>query len=111
MRTLDTLFGSTEKSTSIPLSQSLKSQSPSSSSFLSFETTLNSSLISKEITRNLQIRLDEINQQCIITKNVKMNKNVFTYDYLCYLSICRYIQLLLDGLGKMNASNQIAQTI
>ena len=43
--------------------------------------------------------------------NVKMNKNVFTYDYLRHLSIRRYIQLLLDGLGKMNASNQIAQTI
>ena len=40
-----------------------------------------------------------------------MNKNVFIYDYLCHLSICRYIQLLLDGLGKMNASNQITQTI
>ncbi len=64
MRTLDTLFGSTEKSISIPLPQSLKSQSPSLSPFLSSETTLNSSLISKEITRNLQICLDEINQQC-----------------------------------------------
>ena len=40
-----------------------------------------------------------------------MNKNVFIYDYLCYLSICKYIQLILDGLGKMNANNQIAQTI
>ena len=64
MRTLDTLFGSTEKLTSIPLPQLLKLQSPSPSPFLSFEITLNSSLISKEITRNLQICLDEINQQC-----------------------------------------------
>ena len=40
-----------------------------------------------------------------------MNKNVFIYDYLCYLSICRYIQLILDGLGKINVSNQIVQTI
>ena len=111
MRTLDTLFRSTEKSTSMPLPQSLKLQSPSSSPFLSFETTPNSSLISKEITRNLQIRLDEINQQCTVTKNVKMNKNVFTYDYLRHLSIRRYIQLLLDGWGKMDASNQIAQTV
>ena len=111
MRTLDTLFRSTEKSTSMPLSQSLKLQSPSSSPFLSFKTTPNSSLISEEITRNLQIRLDEINQQCTVTKNVKMNKNVFTYDYLRHLSIRRYIQLLLDSWGKMDASNQIAQTV
>ncbi|PKB93037.1 hypothetical protein RhiirA5_387435, partial [Rhizophagus irregularis] len=40
-----------------------------------------------------------------------MNKNVFTYDYLRHLSIRRYIQLLLDGWGKMDASNQIAQTV
>ena len=111
MRTLDTLFKSTEKLTSMPLPQSLKLQSPFSSPFLSFETTPNSSLISEEITRNLQIRLDEINQQCTVTKNVKMNKNVFTYDYLRHLSIRRYIQLLLDGWGKMDASNQIAQTV
>ena len=74
MRTLDTLFRSTEKSTSMPLPQSLKLQSPSSSPFLSFETTPNSSLISEEITRNLQIRLDKINQQCTVTKNVKLIK-------------------------------------
>ncbi|CAB4473775.1 unnamed protein product [Rhizophagus irregularis] len=111
MRTLDTLFRSTEKSTNMPLPQSLKPQSLSPSPFLSFETTPNSSLISDEITRNLYIRLDEINQQCTVTKNVKMNKNVFTYDYLRHLSIRRYIQLLLDGRGKMDASNQIAQTV
>ena len=40
-----------------------------------------------------------------------MNKNVFTYDYLRHLNIRRYIQLLLDGWGKMDASNQIAQTV
>src|SRR3989440_2823372 len=40
-----------------------------------------------------------------------MNKNVFTYDYLRHLSIRRYIQLLLDGCGKMDASNQIAQAV
>uniref|UniRef100_U9UMZ8 Uncharacterized protein n=1 Tax=Rhizophagus irregularis (strain DAOM 181602 / DAOM 197198 / MUCL 43194) TaxID=747089 RepID=U9UMZ8_RHIID len=71
MRTLDTLFRSTEKSINMPLPQSLKPQSLSPSPFLSFETTSNSSLISKEITRNLQIRLDEINQQCTVTKNSK----------------------------------------
>ncbi|RGB32085.1 hypothetical protein C1646_763372 [Rhizophagus diaphanus] len=110
MRTLDTLIRSTEKSTNVPLPQLLKPQSLSPSPFLSFKTTSNS-LISKEITRNLQIRLDEINQQCTVMKNVKMNKNVFTYDYLRYLSMHRYIQLLLDGWGKMDASNQIAQTV
>ncbi|PKC55525.1 hypothetical protein RhiirA1_475451 [Rhizophagus irregularis] len=88
MRTLDTLFRSTEKSTNMPLPQSLKPQSLSPSPFLSFETTPNSSLISDEITSNLYIRLDEINQQCTVTKN-----------------------LLLDGQGKMDASNQIAQTV
>ncbi|RGB33420.1 hypothetical protein C1646_761713 [Rhizophagus diaphanus] len=71
MRTLDTLFRSTKKSTNMPLPQSLKPQSLSSSPFLSFETTPNSSLISEEITRNLHIH----------------------------------------GWGKMDASNQIAQTV
>ncbi len=110
MRTLDTLFKSTEKSTSMPLPQSLNPQSPSPSPS-PFLSTPNSSLISEEITRNLQIRLNEINQQCTVTKNVKMNKDVFTYDYLRHLSIRRYIQLLLDGCGKMDASNQIAQAV
>ncbi|PKY61908.1 hypothetical protein RhiirA4_487542 [Rhizophagus irregularis] len=44
-------------------------------------------------------------------KSAKTNKNVFTYDYLRRLSIHRYIQLLLDGRSKMDASNQIAQTM
>jgi hypothetical protein len=115
MRTLDTLFRSTEKSTSMPLPRSLKSQSsspsPSPSPSPSFVTIPDSSLISEEVTRNLQTRLDQINQQYTVTKSVKMNKNVFTYDYLRQLSIRRYIQLLLDGWGKMDASNQIAQTV
>ena len=91
MRTLDTLFGSTKKLTSIFLLQSLKSQSLSPSPSPSFETISNSSLTSEEIIRNLQICLDEISQQCTVTKSVKMNKNIFIYDYLRYLNIRRYI--------------------
>ncbi|UZO12515.1 uncharacterized protein OCT59_004048 [Rhizophagus irregularis] len=107
MRTLDTLFTSTEASTSMLSPQSLQPQFPLPSLF-SFSETQNRSLITKELTRNLQIRLKEINQQCLIMKSAKTNKNVFTYDYLRRLSIRRYIQLLLDGQGKMDASNQIA---
>ena len=104
MKTLDALFKNTTASTSIPLPQSSQPQfsSPSPSQ---------SSLITEEVTRNLQIRLEEINQKCSITKSAKTNKNIFTYDYLRCLSIRRYIQLLLDGRGKMDASNQIAQTM
>ncbi|CAG8752391.1 5468_t:CDS:2 [Rhizophagus irregularis] len=111
IRTLDTLFTSTEISTSMPSPQSLQLQFSPPSPFL-FSETQNRSLITEELTRNLQIRLKEINQQCSITKSAKTNKNVFTYDYLRRLiSIRRYIQLLLDGQGKMDASNQIAQTM
>ncbi|RGB37495.1 hypothetical protein C1646_756829, partial [Rhizophagus diaphanus] len=110
MRTLDTLFTSTEASTSMPSPQSLQSQFPPPSPF-SFSETQNRSLITEELTKNLQICLKEINQQCSITKSAKTNKNVFTYDYLCHLSIRRYIQLLLDGRDKMDVSNQIAQTM
>ena len=106
MKTLDTLFLSAKASTNISLPQSLQSKIPSSSS--SFQ---NPSLVTEEITRNLQKRLNEINQQCSITKSAKMNKNIYTYDYLRYLSIRKYMQLLLDGWGKMDASDQIAQTI
>src|SRR5438045_2539758 len=60
---------------------------------------------------NLHIRLEEINQQCLISKSAKKNEKLFTYDYLRCLSIRRFIQLLLDGQGKMNASDNIAQTM
>ncbi|CAG8633195.1 7491_t:CDS:2, partial [Dentiscutata heterogama] len=66
---------------------------------------LNSSLWS---TENLRIRLEELNQRCSIEKSVKKNSKIFTYDYLRFLSIHRYIQLLLEGQGKMDAANQIA---
>ncbi len=60
---------------------------------------------------NLNKRLKEVNQQCSITKSRKGNRQIFTYDYLRFLSIQKYIQLLLEEEGKMNASNQIAQTV
>ncbi|CAB4388509.1 unnamed protein product [Rhizophagus irregularis] len=60
---------------------------------------------------NLHKHLEEINQQCLITKSVKKNKELFTYDHLRRLSIRRFIQLLLDGQGKMDASNNIAQAV
>jgi hypothetical protein len=94
----------------MPSLQSLQPQFPPPSPF-SFSETQNRSLITEELTRNLQIRLKEINQQCSIMKSAKTNKNVFTYNYLRRLSIRRYIQLLLDGRDKMDASNQIAQTM
>jgi hypothetical protein len=107
MRILDTLFLSAEASTNVNLQESLQLlQSKIPSSF--FQSP---SLVTEEITRNLQVRLNEIDQQCSITKSAKTNKNVYTYDYLRYLSIRRYIQLLLNGQGKMDASNQIAQTM
>ena len=71
----------------------------------------NSSLISIEVTKNLQVRLEEVNKQCSISQSAKTKNNTFTYDYLRHLSIRRYIQLLLDRQDKMNASNQIAQTM
>ena len=106
MKILDTLFLSAKALTNVNLQeslQSLQSKIPSSS----FQSP---SLVTEEITRNLQVRLNEIDQQYSITKSAKTNKNVYTYDYLCYLSIRRYIQLLLNGQGKMDASNQIART-
>ncbi|CAB5376582.1 unnamed protein product [Rhizophagus irregularis] len=60
---------------------------------------------------NLHVRLKEINEQCLITKSAKKNEEIFTYDYLRCLSIRRFIQLLLNGQGKMDASNNISQTI
>ncbi|GBC03825.1 hypothetical protein RclHR1_05340011 [Rhizophagus clarus] len=109
MQILDTLFRSNEASTSLPLPQSLQLQFSTPSS--SFSEIQNLPLLTEEATRNLEIRLKEISQQCSLTKSVKTNKNIFTYDYLRHLSIHRYIQLLLNGQGKMDASNQIVQTM
>jgi hypothetical protein len=88
MRTLDTLFLSAEASTNMTLLESLQSLQPKiPSPSNSFQSP---SLITGEVTINLQVRLNEVNQQCSITKSIKMNKNVYTYDYLRYLSIRRY---------------------
>ena len=107
MRTLDTFFKSTEASTSMSSSRSSRSSQPFPESInISIPPKITkNSLIPIETKTNLQIRLEEINQQCSISKSVKTNKNIFTYDYLRCLSIRRYIQLLLDGQGKMDASN------
>ena len=95
MKTIDTFFRSSEKSSSLQPSPSLSSQLPQS--FLSSD--------------NLRLHLEEINQQCLLSKSAKENEKLFTYDHLHRLSIRRFIQLLLDGQGKMNASNNIMQTV
>src|SRR5271156_3799986 len=97
MQTLDAFFRSTE----VRNSETLRS-----SPFPSPEITQN-----PFSSDNLHIRLEEISQQCSLTKSVKKNKELFTYDYLRCLSIQRFIQLLLNGQGKMDASNNIAQTV
>ena len=83
MQTLDTFF----KNTEIKNSEILRS-SPS----LSPNITQN-----PFSSDNLYIHLEEISQQCSLTKSVKKNKELFTYDYLRCLSIQRFIQLLLNG--------------
>ena len=60
---------------------------------------------------DLHVRLEEINKLCSIGKSTKDNRNTFTYDYIRLLSVRMYIQKLLDGQGKMAASNQIAQSM
>ncbi|GES78031.1 hypothetical protein GLOIN_2v1785920 [Rhizophagus clarus] len=65
------------------------------------DTLFRSNEASTKAIKNLEIRLKEISQQCLLTKSVKTNKNIFTYDYLRHLSICRYIQLLLNGQGEL----------
>jgi len=55
--------------------------------------------------------LEELDQQCSIGKSVKASHEIFTYNYLRFLSIRRFVQLLLEGQGKMDASSQIAKTI
>lgn len=62
-----------------------------------------------EAKEKLEMRLKEINIQCKITKSSKANVPI--YNHLRLLSISRYIKLLLDGWGKMDASIHLAQTI
>ncbi|CAG8476252.1 9613_t:CDS:2 [Diversispora eburnea] len=74
---------------------------------------LDTFFINKQFTdpsteNNLQMCLKEINQQCLVSKSVKTNNNVFTYNYLCCL--CIYNYYWMDEV-KMDTSNQIAQTM
>ena len=64
-----------------------------------------------DTTIDLHVRLEEINKLYSIGKSTKDNRNTFTYDYIHLLSVRMYIQKLLDGQGKMAASNQIAQSM
>ncbi len=105
MRTIDTFFRNSEQSSS--------SRSSSSSS-LSLKSSLlisQPSQLSLSPSNNLHIRLEKINQQYLLLKSAKENEKLYTYDYLCRLNIHKFIQLLLDGQEKMEASNNIAQTI
>jgi hypothetical protein len=71
--------------------------------------TYNSPSLSIDAMTDLRMRLEELNQQCSVGKSLKDNSDTFTYEYIRLLSIRRFIQQLLDGQGKMVASNQIAQ--
>ncbi|KAF0543755.1 hypothetical protein F8M41_003431 [Gigaspora margarita] len=75
----------------------------------SFHETLQSSSSPTDATSILHMRLDNINKECQIKKSSK--SSISTYDHLRLLSISKYIQLLLNRQGKMNASIQIAKTL
>ena len=68
-------------------------------------------LIPIDTTIDLYVRLEEINQLYLVEKSTKENHDIFTYDYICLLSVHRFIQQLLDEKGKMVASTQIAQSM
>ena len=57
------------------------------------------------------MHLEKLNQLYSIRKSKKENHNIFTYDYVRLLSMHHFIQQLIDGQGKMIASNQIAQVM
>src|SRR5581483_3231936 len=104
MRKLDTFFQTAKIQSTTSLS------SPMSISTIPSTPSI-SSIPSTEGIANLHRCLEEANRQCSIAKSSKVNSQIFTYDYLRFLSICRFIQLLLDGESKIDASNQIAQSI
>ena len=58
---------------------------------------------------DLHTCLEKLNQLCSIGKSKKENYNIFTYDYVRLLSVRQFIQKLLNGEGKIAASNQISQ--
>ena len=55
---------------------------------------------------DLQACLEDLNNRC---KILKSNKSYDTYEYIQLLSLHQYYQLCLNGMGKMNASLQIAE--
>ena len=99
-----------------PVSEDISVSTSASASTLTtaLTSTFSSLQPSPETTffssQNLRARLEELNQKCSIGKSIKANHENSTYDYLRLLSIRQFLQLLLDGEGKIDASNQIAQT-
>ncbi|RIB16810.1 hypothetical protein C2G38_2315544 [Gigaspora rosea] len=71
--------------------------------------TLQSTSSPTDAASILCMHLDNFNKECQIKKSSKSSISI--YDYLCLLSISKYIQLLLNGQGKMNASIQITKTL
>ena len=59
------------------------------------------------ITINLYEHLEKINKLYSIGKSTKDNHNIFTYDYIYFLSIHNIYIKLLNKQGKMITSNQI----
>jgi hypothetical protein len=88
MRTIDTFFRNSEQSSS---SQSSLSRLSSSLSLKSSSLMSQPSQPSLSLSNNLHIRLEEINQQCLLLKSAKENEKLYTYDYLRRLSIRRFI--------------------
>ena len=93
MRTIDTFFRNSEQSSSSQSSSSRLSSSQLSSSLSLKSSSLMSqpSQPSLSLSNNLHIRLEEINQQCLLLKSAKENEKLYTYDYLRRLSIRRFI--------------------
>ena len=48
-------------------------------------------LIPVDTTMDLHVRLEEINQLCLVEKSTKENRDIFTYDYIRLLSVRRFI--------------------
>ncbi|CAG8686393.1 13851_t:CDS:2, partial [Cetraspora pellucida] len=71
-------------------------------------TSLNFITPTKTIT-SLQTHFEEVNRHCSFTKSSKLN--IPTYDYLRLISVSKFIKLLLDGKGKMDASRQVAESV
>ncbi|CAG8625854.1 17590_t:CDS:1 [Acaulospora morrowiae] len=92
-----------------PLSQAIIQNPTSMLSLSQPAQVITQSPTSHIDTSSLYRRLEEVSRQCAITKSSKAS--VPTYDYLRLLSISKFIRLLLNGKGKMDASKQIAQAV